>query len=85
MSQASIIAFNSSIHSTSGTFSEPDGCVTRGKNYPPLQLSGGIDPDSRVRGTYTYRENLESSPFEMSEELPCVLGPPHDEPLKRQP
>jgi hypothetical protein len=52
--------------------------VTRGKKYPPLQLTGGIDPDNRVRGTYTYRDNLESSPFAMSEELPCVVGPPHD-------
>lgn len=52
--------------------------VTRGQKYPPLQLTGGIDPDNRVRGTYTYRDNLETQPFEMNEELPCVVGPPHD-------
>jgi hypothetical protein len=48
--------------------------VTRGDKYPPLLLSGAVNPDNKGHGSYTF-ENHDTALWDMLDELACQPGP----------
>ena len=57
--------------------------VTRGSKYPPLLLSGAVEPDNTPAGNLTY-ENHDMQPWDSPTQLICIPGAPvEDRPLPR--
>jgi hypothetical protein len=49
--------------------------VTRGSKYPPLLLSGAVDPDNTASGNFTY-ENHDMQAWDSPTQLVCIPGAP---------
>lgn len=55
--------------------------VTRGPKYPPLLLSGSVQPDNTPAGNFTY-ENQGIQPWDSPTQLICIPGAPvEDRPI----
>jgi hypothetical protein len=55
--------------------------VTRGSNYPPLLLSGAVQPDNTPAGNFTY-ENHDMQAWDSPTQLVCIPGAPvEDRPI----
>jgi hypothetical protein len=57
--------------------------VTRGSKYPPLLLSGAVDPNNRASGNFKY-ENNDMQAWDSPTQLICIPGAPvEDRPLPK--